>query len=39
MFKVPEVTHLIFGGYGGVAANFAGAIQALVVRAAAGALS
>jgi hypothetical protein len=32
MFKVPEVTHLIFGGYGGVAADAGAALQGLVVR-------
>jgi hypothetical protein len=33
MFKVPEITHMIFGGVGSVAAGFANAIQGLIVRA------
>jgi hypothetical protein len=33
MFKVPEITHLIFGGAGGVAQGFANALQGITVRA------
>ena len=33
MFRVPEITHIIFGGVGGVAQGFANSIQALAVRA------
>jgi hypothetical protein len=33
MFKVPEITHLIFGGAGGVAQGFANTLQGLTVRA------
>jgi hypothetical protein len=32
MFKVPEITHILFGGFGGVAAGFANSLQALAVR-------
>ena len=32
MFKVPEVTHMIFGGVGGVASGFADTLQSLAVR-------
>ena len=38
MFKVPAITHMVFGGIGGVAEGFAGAIQGLAVRAIAAAL-
>jgi hypothetical protein len=31
MFKVPEITHLIFGGIGGVAQSFSNAIQSAAV--------
>ena len=33
MFKVPEITHIIFGGVGGVAQGFADAVQGSAVRA------
>jgi hypothetical protein len=33
MFKVPEITHLIFGGAGGVAQGFANTFQGVAVRA------
>jgi hypothetical protein len=33
MFKVPEITHIVFGGIGGVAQGFVGALQTLAVRA------
>jgi hypothetical protein len=32
MSKVPELAHLIFGGVGGVASGFLGALQGLAVR-------
>ncbi len=32
MLKVPEITHILFGGVGGVAAGFANALQSLAVR-------
>ena len=32
MFRVPEITHIIFGGIGGVAQGFANAMQGLAVR-------
>lgn len=32
MFRVPEITHIIFGGIGGVAQGFTNSIQALAVR-------
>jgi hypothetical protein len=32
MFRVPEITHLIFGGVGGVAQGFANSMQSLAVR-------
>lgn len=32
MFRVPEITHIIFGGIGGVAQGFANSIQSLAVR-------
>jgi hypothetical protein len=32
MFKVPEITHILFGGFGGVASGFANSLQALAVR-------
>jgi hypothetical protein len=32
MFKVPEITHILFGGIGGVASGFANSLQALVVQ-------
>lgn len=32
MFKVPEITHIIFGGIGGVAQGFANGLQGLAVR-------
>lgn len=38
MFKVPEITHIIFGGVGGVASGFANALQSLAVRGIASAL-
>jgi hypothetical protein len=38
MFKVPEITHIIFGGIGGVASGFANALQSLAVRGIASAL-
>jgi hypothetical protein len=38
MFKVPEITHIIFGGIGGVAQGFTNALQALAVRGVAAAL-
>ena len=38
MFRVPEITHLIFGGYGGVASGFANFLQSLTVRGIAAAL-
>jgi hypothetical protein len=38
MFKVPEITHIIFGGMGNVAQGFAGALQSLAVKAIALAL-
>jgi hypothetical protein len=31
MFKVPEITHLVFGGIGGVAQGFNNSLQSLVV--------
>jgi hypothetical protein len=31
MFKVPEITHIIFGGVGGVASGFANTLQSLAV--------
>ena len=39
MFKVPEITHIIFGGIGSVAQGFAGALQSLAVTAVAAALA
>jgi hypothetical protein len=33
MFKVPEITHILFGGIGGVAQSFSNAVQGLAVRA------
>jgi hypothetical protein len=33
MFKVPEITHLVFGGVGGIAQGFANTVQSLAVRA------
>jgi hypothetical protein len=33
MFKVPELTHLIFGGTGGIAQGFANTFQGVAVRA------
>ena len=33
MFKVPDITHLVFGGVGGIASGFANAIQSVAVRA------
>lgn len=38
MFKVPEITHMVFGGVGGVASGFANALQSLAVRGIASAL-
>ncbi len=38
MFKVPEITHIVFGGIGGVASGFANALQSLAVRGIATAL-
>lgn len=38
MFKVPEVTHIVFGGVGGVASGFAGQLQSLVTLGIAKAL-
>jgi hypothetical protein len=38
MFKVPEITHVVFGGVGGVASGFANALQSLAVRGIATAL-
>jgi hypothetical protein len=35
MFKVPEITHLIFGGIGGVAQSFSNAVQSAAVFGAA----
>jgi hypothetical protein len=32
MFKVPEITHIVFGGIGGVAQGFTNALQSLAVR-------
>jgi hypothetical protein len=32
MFKVPEITHILFGGVGGVASGFANTLQSLAVR-------
>jgi hypothetical protein len=32
MFKVPEITHIIFGGMGGMAQGFANVLQSLAVR-------
>ena len=32
MFKVPEIAHIVFGGVGGVAQGFAGALQGVAVR-------
>jgi hypothetical protein len=32
MFKVPEIAHILFGGFGGVASGFANSLQALAVR-------
>jgi len=32
MFKVPEITHMLFGGFGGVASGFANSLQALAIR-------
>jgi len=32
MFRVPEITHIIFGGIGGVAQGFASSLQSLAVR-------
>jgi hypothetical protein len=32
MFRVPEITHIIFGGIGGVAQGFANVMQGLAVR-------
>lgn len=38
MFKVPEITHILFGGIGSVASSFANSLQALVVQGVARAL-
>lgn len=38
MFKVPEITHIVFGGMGGVASGFANTLQGLAVRGIAAAL-
>jgi hypothetical protein len=38
MFKVPEITHIIFGGFGGVASGFAITLQSLALRGIATAL-
>jgi hypothetical protein len=38
MFKVPEITHMIFGGFGGVAAGFANSLQSLALLGVARAL-
>jgi hypothetical protein len=38
MFKVPEITHIVFGGIGGVAQGFANVVQGLAVKAIAKAL-
>jgi len=38
MFKVPEITHIVFGGIGGVAQGFANTLQSLAVRGIAAAL-
>jgi hypothetical protein len=32
MFKVPEITHILFGGVGGVASGFANTLQSVAVR-------
>jgi hypothetical protein len=32
MFRVPEITHIVFGGIGGVAQGFFNSIQGIVVR-------
>jgi hypothetical protein len=32
MFRVPEITHIIFGGVGGVAQGFASSMQSMAVR-------
>jgi hypothetical protein len=31
MFKVPEITHIVFGGIGSVSQGFASALQSLAV--------
>jgi hypothetical protein len=38
MNKVPQIAHMIFGGVGGIAQGFMGALQGLAVRAVAAAL-
>jgi hypothetical protein len=38
MFKVPEITHIVFGGIGSVGQSFAGALQSLVVTGVAKAM-